>query len=309
MWFLKKPKNRAFERRRVLDVKVTRRQAARQRVRVATLAAGFSLGTVFVLFLLWRCGTWGMDYFIYTNKAFAIHEIDIKTDGVLSTEQLGRWAGVKRQQNLFALDLARVKRDLELIPAVGSVSVERVLPHTLRIQVVEREPVAQIQMGTQTYLLDAEGVAMLPLDLRHRSIPPQPGENCPMLTGAGAIEVRAGKAVESPRIRAALRFLVAFDHSAMSPVVDIVRVDVTAPDALHVTTAQQNEITFPITDFDKHLNRWWLVYSRGQEQSRQIASLDLSVTEHVPLRWLEAAAVPPSTPKSRKTSPYKKKNV
>ena len=309
MWFLKKPKNRAFERRRVLDVKVSRRQAARLRVRVATLAAGLSLGTVFLLYLLWRCGTWGMDYFIYTNKAFAIHEIDVQTDGVLSTEQLGRWSGVKRDQNLFALDLARVKRDLELIPALASVSVERVLPHTLRIHAVEREPVAQIQTATQIYLLDAEGVAMLPLDPRHRSRPPQPGENFPMLTGAGPVELRAGKTVESPQIRAALRFLVAFDHSAMSPVVDIVRVDVTAPDALQISTAAQNEITFPMTDFDKHLNRWWLVHSKGQEQSRQIASLDLSVSEHVPLRWLEAAAVPPSSPKLRKTSPYKKKHV
>ncbi len=309
MWFFKKPKNRAFERRRVLDVKVSRRQATRQRVRVATLAAGLSLGTVFVLFLLWRGGTWGMDYFVYTNKAFAIHEIDIQTDGVLSTEQLGRWSGVKRQQNLFALDLARVKRDLELLPAIQSVSVERVLPHTLRIRVVEREPVAQIQTATQIYLLDAEGVAMLPLDPRHRSLPPQPGERCPTLTGAGPVEVRAGKAVESPQIRAALRFLVAFEHSAMSPVVDIVRVDVTASDVLQVSTAQQNEITFPITDFDKHLNRWWLVYSKGLEQSRQIASLDLSVTEHVPLRWLEAAALPPPSSKQRKASPYKKKHV
>jgi len=89
-------------------------------------------------------------------------------------------------------------------------------------------------------------------------------------------------------------------------VVDIVRVDVTAPDVLQITTAQQNEVTFPITDFDKHLNRWWLVFSKGQEQSRQIASLDLSVSEHVPLRWLEAAAVPPTSSKLRKISPYKK---
>jgi len=77
-----------------------------------------------------------MDYFVYSNKAFAIHEINIQTDGVLSTEQLGRWSGVKREQNLFALDLARVKRDLELIPSVASVSVERVLPHTLRIRAI-----------------------------------------------------------------------------------------------------------------------------------------------------------------------------
>src|SRR5882672_6961927 len=129
MWFFNKPKNRAFERRRVLDVKVARRQAVRQRVRVATLAAGLSLGTLFTLYLAWCGGNWAMTRFIYENKAFAVQEIDIQTDGVIALEQLRRWAGVKREQNLFALDLTRVKRDLELVPAIQDAAIERVLPH------------------------------------------------------------------------------------------------------------------------------------------------------------------------------------
>ncbi len=93
MWFNSKPKNRAFERRHVLDVKIARRQAVRQRVRVATLAARVSLGTLFAIYFLWRAGEWAMNRFIYENKAFAIHEIDIQTDGVhfaRATAALGR---------------------------------------------------------------------------------------------------------------------------------------------------------------------------------------------------------------------------
>jgi cell division septal protein FtsQ len=300
-----KAKNRAFERRRVLDVKVARRQAIRTRVRVATLAASLSLGTLFALYLLWQAGSWAMTHFIYENKAFAVHEIDIQTDGVISLEQLRRWAGVKVEQNLFALDLVRVKRDLELVPAIGNVAVERVLPHRLKIRVLEREPIAQIQ----NYLLDAEGFAMLPLEPQQRSIAVQPGEHYPIITGANPSELRAGRQVESPQVRAALKFVSAFEHSAMAPLVDITRVDVSAPDVFQVTTAQQNEITFRTTDFEKQLNRWWLVYNKGQEQSRQIASLDLSVADNIPLRWLESAAVPPNAPRLRKISPYKKKHV
>lgn len=304
MWPFK-PKNRAFERRHVLDVKVARRQAVRHRVRVATLAASLSLGTIFAIYLLWRIGDWSMTRFIYENKAFAIQEIDLQTDGVISLEQLRRWAGVKREQNLFALDLTRVKRDLELVPAIEIAAVERVLPHTLKIRVVEREPIAQIQ----NYLLDAEGVAMSPLEPQQRSLPSQPGERCAIITGVSPAELRAGKQVESPQVRAALKFLTAFEHSAMAPLVEIARVDVTAPDVLHVTTSQQNEIVFRMTDFEKQLNRWWLVHIRGQEQARQIASLDLSVVENIPLRWLDVAAVPPSPARPKRVSPYKKKHV
>jgi cell division septal protein FtsQ len=304
MWPFKR-KNRAFERRHVLDVKIARRQAVRHRVRVATLAASLSLGTIFAIYLLWRIGDWSMTRFIYENKAFAIQEIDLETDGVISHEQLRRWAGVKREQNLFALDLTRVKRDLELVPAIEIAAVERVLPHTLKIRIAEREPIAQIQ----TYLLDAEGVAMSPLEPQQRSTAPQPGEHCAIITGANPAELRAGKQIESPQVRAALKFLTAFEHSPMAPMVEIARIDVTAPDVLHVTTAQQNEIVFRMVDFEKQLNRWWLVHIRGQEQARQIASLDLSVMENIPLRWFDVAAVPPTAAKPKRSSPYKKKHV
>jgi len=305
MWLFGKPKNRANERRHVLDVKIARRQAVRQRVRVATLAASLSLATLFTIYVLWRAGNWALDHFIYTNKAFAIQHIDIETDGVIALEQLRRWAGVRKEENLFALDLGRVKRDIELVPAIQSVAVERVLPNTLKIRVVEREPVAQIQ----NYLLDADGFAMLPLEAHQRSVQPLPGERYPIITGVNPSELRAGRQVDSPQVHATLRFLVAFEPSPMAPLVDVVRVDVSEPDVLHVSTAQQNEITFRTTDFEKQLNRWFLVHAKGQEFSRQIATLDLSVPDYVPLRWLDSAAVPPAPAKLRKPSPYKKKHV
>jgi cell division septal protein FtsQ len=305
MWWFGKPKNRAIERRRVLDVKIARRQIVRQRVRVASLAASLSFATLFAIYVLWRTGDWALTRFIYENKAFAVQEIDIQTDGVISVDQLRRWAGVNLEQNLFAIDLTRVKRDIELIPAVQTVGVERVLPHTLKIRVVEREPVVQVY----NYLLDAEGFAMRPLEPQQRSFPLQAGERYPMISGINPSELRVGRAMESPQVRAALKFLNAFEHSVMAPLVDIARVDVSAPDVLLVVTVQQNEIIFQTTEFEKQLNRWFLVHSKGQEQSRHISTLDLSVTDYVPLRWVDSAAVNPAAPKLRKISPYKKKHV
>jgi hypothetical protein len=98
MWFQRKPKNRAFERRHVLDVKGRAPTGAAHARRVATLAASLSLGTIFALYLLWRCGDWGMTISCTRTKAFAIQDIDIQTDGVMAVEQLRRWCGVKREQ-------------------------------------------------------------------------------------------------------------------------------------------------------------------------------------------------------------------
>ncbi|HMJ89430.1 MAG TPA: FtsQ-type POTRA domain-containing protein [Candidatus Acidoferrum sp.] len=275
------------------------------RVKVATLAAGLSLGTIFTVYVAWRCGDWALDRFVYQNQAFRIEQIDLYTDGILATDQLRRWAGVKKQENLFALDLTRVKRDLELVPAIQSVAVERILPHTLRIRVCEREPVAHVQ----NYLVDANGYVMIPPEAHHRAMPPQSNEHYPSITGVSAKDVRLGKEMDSPQVRAALRFISAFERSHMATVVDLTRIDVSQPEVLQVTTAQQNEVTFRGGDFERQLNRWWLVYDNGLKHSRQIASLDLSVEANVPLRWLDTATAPLPPTKLRKSSPYKKRHV
>jgi cell division septal protein FtsQ len=305
MWFARKPKNRAFERRHVLDVKVARREVRRMRARVATMAAGLSIGTVFVVYIAWRCGSAALDHFVYKNSAFAIQRIDLETDGVLSHEQIRQWAAIRKNDNLFALDLTRVKRTLELVPVIESASVERILPNAIRLRVIEREPIARAQEG----LIDRHGFLMLPLGPHQRSMPAPSVDHYPAIVGYNSAEVRFGRETESPQIRAALQFIAAFETSPMAALVDIAKIDVSHPDVLQVTTLQQNQITFRNVDFEKQLNRWWLVHKKGMELSRQIATLDLSVADYLPLRWFDVAAVPPAPTKVRKGSPYKKKHV
>src|SRR5882757_7665492 len=148
MWHKRKPKNRRLNRGHVLDVKLRSDQVRATRLRLVTIAAGVLFGTVFGLYLLWRTGEWALDKFVYENSTFAIQNIEVQTDGVIAPEQLRRWTNVKPGANLIALNLATVKRNLELVSAIDSVSVERVLPRTLKVRVTERDPVAQVNVPT-----------------------------------------------------------------------------------------------------------------------------------------------------------------
>src|SRR5207249_11386834 len=139
-------KNRRLGREHVLDVKVRSSQVRKARTRGLAISLGVAFGLLFGVYLLWRAGEWGLSLLVYENKAFALQELDIQTDGVISLDQLRRWTAAKPGENLLALDLARVKRNLELVPLIQSVSVERILPHALRIRVIEREPIAQINV-------------------------------------------------------------------------------------------------------------------------------------------------------------------
>src|SRR5262245_51480115 len=137
MWFKRAAKNRRLERGHVLDVKLRTKEARAARMKLATTALGVSLGTVLALYLLWRGGVCALDRFVFKNDAFAVRNLDIQTDGSIPMTQLRQWAGVKPGDNLLALDLARIKRDIELAPMIESAAVERVLPHTLRVRVSE----------------------------------------------------------------------------------------------------------------------------------------------------------------------------
>src|SRR5262245_12364218 len=142
--FERKQKNRRLNRVHVLDVKLRSDQARKLRLRVGAVAFGALFGTLLSAYLLWRAGEWALNKLVYENQAFAIKQVEVQSAGVISADQLRRWANVKKGENLLALDLARVKRDLEMVPAIGTVSVERILPGTLRIRVTEREAVAQL---------------------------------------------------------------------------------------------------------------------------------------------------------------------
>ncbi|HEU0039040.1 MAG TPA: FtsQ-type POTRA domain-containing protein, partial [Verrucomicrobiae bacterium] len=219
MWFSRKQRNRRLSRGHVLDVKLRSAQVRASRLRLGVLTFGVLFGTVLGLYLLWLAGAWVLDTLVYENRAFAIEQIDVHTDGVISTDQLRRWTGVKAGENLLALDLARVKRDLELVPLISSVSIERVLPRTLRIRVTEREAVAQINVlrpnprGVEVAVvhLDPEGYVMLPLDPRQRTTPiNQPDDPLPLLMGVNVSELQPGRSVELPQVQAALRLVSEF---------------------------------------------------------------------------------------------------
>jgi cell division septal protein FtsQ len=320
-WFKSKQKNRRLGRVQVLDVKSRSSRALAARVRLGSIAFSVAAATIAGLFLLWQGGQWALKRLVYENKSFAIRNIDIQTDGMISVDLLRRWCAVKPGENLLALDLAHVKHNLEQAPVIQSASVERILPGTLRIRVSEREPVAQVTIprprtggGIEfaVFQLDAEGYLIQPLDVRQTRAPGgtnSADENFPVITGLNTAELRPGRRVESSQAQAALRLIAAFEDSPMANQVEVKRVDVSAPTVLVLFTGQGSEITFGLDNFDHQLLRWQKVHEECLRQNKVIASLDLAVNENTPLRFQEASALPPAAPKNLKPQRTRKRNV
>jgi cell division septal protein FtsQ len=321
MWFKRKNKNRRLGRAHVLDVKLRSSQVRSARARMAAAALAIVFGIVAGLFLLWRGGGWTLDQLVYKNPSFAIKDLDVRTDGVLALEQLRRWAGVRVGNNLLDLDLARVKRDLELVPVVQSASVERILPHTLRIRVTEREPIARLQVARMhpeagvdfaEFLVDTEGFVLPPSDARLLSpgTTPPNDQALPLIAGLSGNEVQTGRRLENPQALGAVRLVLAFEHSPMAGLVDLKSIHVGTPEVLVVTTGQGTEATLSLKDPAHQLRRWREIFDRGARANLSIAAIDLAVSNNIPVRLVESAvAAPASTPKLPKPTRTRKRNV
>jgi cell division septal protein FtsQ len=321
MWFKRKTKNnrRFIEQEHLLDVKLRANQVRAARFRLL----GTILGVSFVILVVggtsWFGGRFFLDRFFYQNESFAIRRIDVQTDGILNATAICKWASVRNGDNLLALDLVQVKRDLEAQPCIYSVAVERLLPNTLRLRVSEREPVAQTTImqprvdGTYEaviYHLDELGFAMKPLDPQLMAQQPAvPFDRLPVLLGIEMGQVKLGKQVDSPQIRAALQLLEQFDHSPMMGLAEIKWVNVAYPEVLLATTSQNAEVTFSLSNFNLQLRRWRQIFEYYQQKGNAIASIDLSIANNLPVHLVAANTVQPMTPKPAKPQRAKRKNV
>jgi len=314
MWFRRenKNRNRRLGRTHVLDVKLRSDQVRANRMRLGAILLSVVCGTFFGLYLVWRTGELLLDKFVYHNPDFAIQNVEIQTDGVISKDQLRRWSNVRTGANLFALDLANVRRSLEMESAVETASVEKVLPHTLRIRVTERDPIAQVNMpctgadgnwAVAVTQLDKNGVAMRPRDPRECVVPvTQLNPQLPVISGLNSVKLKLGEPVPAPEaahVQAALELIQAFDLSPMAGLVDVRRVDISSPGVLIVQTGQGSEVTFALQNFDQQLRRWRQIYDLGMRQQRVIASVDLAVVNNVPVRWMLASTAPVAAPKPK----------
>jgi len=291
----RKPMNRRRGRERLLGVRMRAEAARAARVRLLSRWCGLVLALGVVVYGGWWGSVWLRDRLLYENPHFRIRRVEVESDGVLSAGTLRRWAGVRPGMNLLAVDLAQVKRSLELVPYVARASVERVLPDTLRIQVWERRPIAVLQVPVPLpaggldfveYGVDEAGVVLPVLDPRLTDGGTVAWlHGLPILRGVGYQELQPGRRLESARARAALAWLRAFARSPMAGLAEVREVSVTDGDVLEVVTAEGSRITFAPGGFERQLLRWREVYEVGLRQERWIETLDLAVGNNVPVQW------------------------
>ncbi len=171
--------------------KPPRRRVARRWLRptLKIAGAGLALG-VLVGGPVW---SWRSGWFAETTEwayaqtlaasarmGFTVREVLLQGRRETSRQQVLAALKVKRGQPIFAFDPYRAKARLEALPWVYTASVERRLPDTVLVALIERTPMALWQSNGRLALVDHEGVIIQDHSLtRFANLPVIVGEDAP----------------------------------------------------------------------------------------------------------------------------------
>lgn len=95
---------------------------------------------------------------VFLSSVLATTSVEVDGAGAVLTGHVRRVADVPIDRPLARVDLAAIRARVENVAAVESATVSRSWPHTIRIAVVQRTPVAVVDRGDGLQFLDAYGV-------------------------------------------------------------------------------------------------------------------------------------------------------
>jgi cell division protein FtsQ len=293
-----RPRNRrvsSWRQRRqqhLLDVKVRSRKATQQRTRHALVFVSKTLFFAGLCAAIYFGAREGARRLFFENPEYQLRTIEVQTDGTLQRERVLEVAELREGENIFAVNLGRVRERLQQLPQADDVQVVRKLPGEIDIKISERKPVAWITgekelndpfVSDAAFLVDARGVLMK----EKRLLPEYLG--LPLITGCAGEPFEPGKVVESFEAKAALELLRLSTRSFMQTRFQIREIDLSKGYCLLVTDKNRTRVAFGFDEMDTQLQRLqqFLVYADDSKQ--ELATINLLVQRNIPVTFAKPA--------------------
>jgi len=164
-------------------------------------------------------GAWAGYRFVTTSDRFAITSIEVTGETHLSADQIRASIPVKLGDNVFATNLGKIADAVRTTPWVADVSVHRVLPHTIVVEVTEHAPVAMVELG-ELYLVDATGHPF-----KRAQLETGDGANLPVITGIDRTAYEVAPAQTALTITGALAALATWRSDPARPAIGEIHLD------------------------------------------------------------------------------------
>ncbi len=179
--------------------------------------------------------------------------------------------------NLFTLRLKEVARRLESHPWVDHVKVRKIFPDKIWIEVVERRPMAILQLE-ELYYIDDKGEIFSPLEDRDRF-------NFPFLTGLTRETLEKSPEEANRLIMKALELLKMAEREKVSPLEEISEIHMEKTFGVYCFTQGEGmEVKMGWEDFGEKLKKLSLIWSDLKKRGWPVASIDCSDARRVVVR-------------------------
>lgn len=161
--------------RRQKPVEVKRRRFGRRSLQLykrIAIGSAAALVSGFVLYVVWD--------FVANSarlRLVSVDQIELGGNHYVARATVLEKFVADQGRSVLRVPLDARRHALEELPWVERASVERILPNRVRVELVERTPVAFLRQGTGLALIDAYGVILDP--------PMQGGLRFPVVTGIG----------------------------------------------------------------------------------------------------------------------------
>ncbi len=249
-------------------------------VLVASLLAGVAFGAKRALNALF-----------FTNADYALKTIDVTTDGNLNRDAILRAASVSEGENIFAIDLNKVRDSLSAIPEVEDSRLQRILPNKLVIAIQERRPVAWVVPPDanlasfnfeNAFLADERGIL---LRTKSKSLPPE-YLGLPLIVGIDTSNCQAGQPLEQDEAKAALN-LIRASTEILQARFQIQTIDVSKRYCMIVTDKQKASVTFSTDGIEAQLHKLGIVLNYCDSNSRELQTVNLMAQRNVPVTFVQ----------------------
>lgn len=154
------PRNKKARKGHALNVGVTQKSRVRRENSPRTLTRLMVIGVFFAIVAGLVLATIRQSLaFLTDNPLYAIQSVSVQEPSFLTADEVISLSGVQNGDNLLRLSLVDVRKKILEHPNIREAAVMRRLPNVLRIEIKEREPLAQISIG-KNYLVDGEGALL-----------------------------------------------------------------------------------------------------------------------------------------------------
>ncbi len=149
--------------------------ASRSRSRIATRSfSRFILPLIIIGFLLGALLFLGLSGYqtATASQFFGLRNIDVRGTERTSNEDIQRIvASSVEKPGVWNADLSDIRSKIEKFPFVKSAAVSMTLPAGIRVNIIERIPVAVVQLKSGKYLVDGEATLLTAVKVSDKEFP------------------------------------------------------------------------------------------------------------------------------------------